>query len=305
MRIIFIGQAAFGKESLEALLKQGENVVGVITTEDVAQQKYPNPVKECAIDHGLELFQSNYLKKNAAIEWARKLQPDLLVLGFVTAFVPNEMIELARFGGINYHPSLLPKYRGGSAINWAIINGETETGVTIHFIDEGVDTGPILLQEKVEIGPDDTVKSIYFDKLYPMGIRMLTQAAGMIREGSARPVEQDEEGASFQPVITAENTVIDWSQPTDKVYNLIRGANPSPGAVTSISGDRCKLFDAAKGDQYGEPGSITAIDDESFTVATGDGAVTIRSAQPPGQKKLNSNEFIKAMNLEVGRRFGS
>jgi len=305
MRIIFIGQAAFGKDSLEALLKQGENIVGAITTEDAAQQKYPNPVKECAREHGIELYQSNYLKKSDAIGWARQRQPDLLVLGFVTAFVPNEMIELARHGGINYHPSLLPKYRGGSAINWAIINGEKETGVTIHFIDEGVDTGPILLQERVEIGPDDTVKSVYFDKLYPMGVRMLAEAVRNIRDGSAQPVAQDEEKASFQPVISAENTVIDWSQPTDKVYNLIRGANPSPGAVTTISGSRCKFFDAVKVKQSGDPGSVTSIDDQSFTVATSDGAISIRSAQPPGQKKLKSGEFIEAMNLEVGSRFGS
>ena len=305
MRIAFIGQAPFGKESLEALLSQGEDVVGVITVEDVPNQKYPNPVKECAVEHGLPLYQANYLKKADVINWVKELQPDLLVLGFVTAFVPLEMIELATFGGINYHPSLLPKYRGGSAINWAIISGETETGVTIHYIDEGVDTGPILLQEKVEITPDDTVKSVYFGKLYPLGIKMIAEAVRSIREGTATPINQDETSASFQPVITTADTVIDWSQSTDKVYNLIRGANPSPGAITRLADQTCSFFDAVPGGQPGTPGSVTEITAESFTVATGDGAITVSTAKPPGQKKLAAADFIANLKLKVGDRFTS
>ncbi len=304
MRIIFIGQAAFGKDALDKLVEQGENVVGVITVEDSAKQKFPNPVKESALAHNIEIYQSNYLKKSEAIDWARRLQPDLLVLGFVTAFVPKEMIDLARFGGINYHPSLLPRYRGGSAINWAIIRGETQTGVTIHFIDEGVDTGPILLQETVAIEPNDTVKSLYFGKLYPMGVRMLAKAVKLIREGSASPVEQDERYGSFQPVITGADTVIDWSQPTTAVYNLIRGANPSPGALTSIDGKTVKLFDAAPGIESGAPGTLTSIGETSFSVATADGSVAILSAQAPGQKKVTAVELVSSLSLKTGDRFG-
>ncbi len=300
MRIIFIGQAPFGREALEALLAQGEDIVGVITVEDVANQKYPNPVKECAVERNLELCQANYLKKAEAVEWVRKLQPDLLVLGFVTSFVPQEMIDLARLGGINYHPSLLPKYRGGSAINWAIINGESETGVTIHFIDEGVDTGPILLQEKVEITPDDTVKSVYFKKLYPLGIKMIAEAVRLLRENKAAPVAQDEAGASFQPVITAGDTVIDWSLPTLRIYNLIRGSNPSPGAVTSIERQTCKLFDARIGSKTGTPGTVVEIGEDFFTIATADGSIDILSAQPPGQKKLAAADFLNTIKLQVG-----
>lgn len=305
MKILFIGQAPFGRESLEALLAQGENVVGVITVADVPNQKFPNPVKECALEHTIELHQTNYLKKAESIDWVSRLQPDLLVLGFVTSFVPQEMIDLARLGGINYHPSLLPKYRGGSAINWAIINGETETGVTIHYIDEGVDTGPILLQESVEITPDDTVKSVYFKKLYPLGIKMITEAVKQIREEAATSTVQDESRASFQPVITPKDTVIDWTQPTQRIYNLIRGANPSPGSVTSYDGQACKLFDAAIGDKSGLPGTIVDITQTSFTVATGDGSIDIFSAQIPGQKKLSSADFIQATDLKVGDQLES
>lgn len=305
MRIVFIGQAPFGKESLEALLYQGEQVVGVITVEDAPNQKYPNPVKECAVEHKLELYQSNYLKKAEAIDWVRQLQPDLLVLGFVTAFVPLEMINLATHGGINYHPSLLPKYRGGSAINWAIISGETETGVTIHYIDEGVDTGPIVLQEKVEITPDDTVKSVYFKKLYPLGIKMIGEAVRLIGEGKADSIDQDDSQSSFQPVITAADTVIDWSRTTTQVYNLVRGSNPSPGAVTTLGGQTCKLFDAAIAEQTGTPGEILAVAETSFTVATGDGSIAIISAQVPGQKKQPAADFAAAIGLKAGDQFGS
>jgi len=305
MRIVFIGQAPFGGESLEALLEQGEEVVGVITVEDPPDPTYPNPVKDCAIDHGIALYQANYLKKPEAIDWVGNLQPDLLVLAFVTTFVPKEMIDCATHGGINYHPSLLPKYRGGSAINWAIINGETETGVTIHYIDEGVDTGPILLQEAVDITSDDTAKSVYFKKLYPLGIRMIAEAVRQIREGTATSRSQDESESSFQPVITTNDTQIVWTQPTRQIYNLIRGANPSPGSVTSYDGRPYKFFDAAISDKNGSPGTIIDIGESSFTVATGDGSVEILSAQIPGQKKQPAADFIKAVGLKLADRLES
>lgn len=303
MKILFIGQAPFGRESLETLIRQGENVIGVITVEDGANQKYPNPVKECAVEHDIDLYQANYLKNAEPIDWVRKLQPDLLVLGFVTAFVPQEMIDLAKFGGINYHPSLLPKYRGGSAINWAIIKGETETGVTIHFIDEGVDTGPILLQEKVAITPDDTVKSVYFNKLYPLGIEMIAEAVKQIREGHANPINQDESNASFQPVITAADTLIDWTQPTHQVYNLVRGSNPSPGAVTTFRGESCKIFDACRGTGSGVPGEVIEVADDGFEVATADGSILVLSIKPPHSKKITAQEFAHNVQLMRGERF--
>jgi methionyl-tRNA formyltransferase len=303
MRILFIGQAPFGAEALEALLTQGEQLVGVITTPDHPRQRAANPVTETAQKHGLPLLQTALLKRPETISWVQKQAPDLLVLAFVTSFVPAPMINLAKLGGINYHPSLLPKYRGGSAINWTIINGERETGVTIHYIDEGVDTGPILLQEKVRIKPDDTVKSLYFGKLYPLGITMICESVRLIRAGEARPVPQDESLASFQPVITANDAVIDWQQPTDTVYNLIRGTNPSPGAASCLHGKICRIFDCAKGSGQGRPGSVLTIDTASFSIATADGAIAVQKIQPPENKKLAAADFVDAIGLSVGDRF--
>ena len=300
MRILFIGQAPFGAESLEYLIKQGENIVGVITVPDVVNQRHPNPVKQCAEKHEIPLFQSKFLKNDDAISWVTQCKPDLLVLAFVTAFVPQKMIDIARLGGINYHPSLLPKYRGGSAINWAVINGEKETGVTIHAIDEGVDTGPILLQEKIAIDPDDTVKSIYFGHLYPMGIRMIGEAVRLIGEGKNVAATQDETKASFQPVITTKDTIIDWNQPTEKVYNLIRGANPAPGASTKINDITCKIFDARIGKGSGVPGEVTHIDVNSIGIATADGVIEIQVLQPSGEKKISAADFAVTNQIQCG-----
>ena len=229
-------------------------MVGVITPPDRTGQRQIPPVKELALKLQLPLHQPIRLKSPEARQWVERLRPDLLVLAFVTDFIPKEMIALATCGGINYHPSLLPKYRGGSAINWAIICGETETGVTIHQIDEGVDTGPIILQERVAIDPDDTVKSLYFQKLYPLGIEMIARAVRLIREKKAHPVAQDESKASFQPVIKETDVIIDWSQTTQTLYNLVRGSNPHPGATTRFQGGKLKIWEAKPLDRRGSTG---------------------------------------------------
>ncbi|THB72712.1 MAG: methionyl-tRNA formyltransferase [Desulfobulbaceae bacterium] len=305
MRILFIGQAPFGAESLQALLDQNEQIVGAITIPDPPNPRFPNPVKECAEKHEIPVLLTRYLKKPEAVSWVRELKPDLLVLAFVTSFVPQEMIDLAPLGGINYHPSLLPKYRGGSAINWAVIAGETETGVTIHYIDEGVDTGPVLLQEKVAITPDDTVKSVYFEKLYPLGVSMIAKAVTLIKQGKAEPRDQDDAMASFQPVITPDDTAIDWKQPTQQIYNLIRGANPAPGAHTELKGERYKIFNAKPATPTGNPGSILLIDEAGITVATGDGSILVEVMQPPKQKKLDAKALADQLSLQTGDAFGA
>ena len=305
MRIVFIGQAPFGKDSLAALIQQGEHIVGVITVPDLPGQKRPNPVKELAIEKGLPLLQPAKLKHPDAVNWVRERKPDLLVLAFVTEFASLEMIRSATHGGINYHPSLLPKYRGGSAINWAVISGERETGVTIHQIDEGVDTGSIVLQEKVDISPDDTVKSLYFEKLYPLGIKLITRAVALIREGKARPIPQDESQASFQPVIKDSDTVINWKLTTQRVYDLIRGSNPSPGASTSYKGLPLKIWEAKPYPLQGRAGDIIEIlEDKGFVVSTADGGILVEKVQFDGAK-ISSADFINAQGLGTGDRLGS
>ncbi len=304
MRIVLIAQADFGRDSLAALMAQGENIVGVITIPDQPGQKRPNPVKELALQEGLPLLQAPKLKTPEAISWVCDLKPGLLVLAFVTNFVPDEMIACATLGGINYHPSLLPKYRGGSAINWAVINGERETGVTIHQIDSGVDTGPIILQEKVDIDPDDTVKSLYFEKLYPLGLKLLPWAVALIREGKAQPTPQDEANASYQPVIKEADVIINWKHTTQKVYDLIRGSNPSPGAITTYKGQPLKILEAKPYVLQGRAGDILEIiPDKGFVVSTADGGILVGKVQFD-KAKIDAAEFIKNQGLQVGEHLG-
>ncbi|MGB9858352.1 MAG: methionyl-tRNA formyltransferase [Moorellaceae bacterium] len=305
MRIVFIGQAPFGRDCLKALVDQGEQIVGVLTIPDKPDQKSPNPVKELASELGIPLLQPPKLKDQEVIRWVADRKPDLLVLAYVTQFVPKEMIELATYGGINFHPSLLPKYRGGSAMNWTIINGETETGVTIHQIDEGVDTGPIVLQEKVPIDPDDSVKTLYFNKIYPLGVKMVAEAVRLIREGKAQPVPQDENQASFQPVIKEEHVGIDWSWPTQKIYNLIRGSDPTPGAWSWFRGEKLKIWEAKPFSGQGTPGEIIAVSEEGFVIATGDGAILAKRVQYSGTGKLPAAEWAKGQGLQVGDKLDS
>lgn len=307
MKIVFLGQAAFGKDALEVLLSQGEKIVGVLTTPDAPGPK-ANPVKQCAVENNLPVIQPVRLRDPEVIEWVRALQPDLLVLAFVTSFVPKEMIDLATYGGINYHPSLLPKYRGGSAINWALIHGETETGVTIHFIDEGVDTGDILLQEKVSVDPEDTVKSVYFNKLYPLGLSLISRAVSLIKEGKATRVPQDHSQASFQPVIKEKDVQIDWSCPASQIYNLIRGSNPTPGAFTFYQGRKLTIWEARRsGELPGnrQPGEICEISADGLLVATADGGVLAQKVQYEGQVKMPAQAFADQQLMAVGVRLGA
>lgn len=304
-RIILIGQAAFGADCLKALVDQNEKVVGVITVPDPIGQA-GDFLKESAMKLHLPLIQPMKLKDPDASIWVAQLEPDLLVLAYVTQFVPKKMIDLARFGGINYHPSLLPKYRGGTAMNWAIINGETETGVTIHQIDEGVDSGPILLQEKVAIDPDDTVKSLYFNKLYPLGVKMVAEAVRLIREGKARPIPQDEARSSYQPVIKEKDVMIQWAQPTRKIYDLIRGSNPSPGATTSFRSQKLKIWEGKPHGAQGDPGKvIRLIPNQGFAVATGDGAIGVERVQYQSNVKMPCREFIQTHGLKIGDILGT
>ncbi len=308
MRIILVGQAPFGKDCLQALLEQGENVAGVITVPDDPRGKRPNPVKELAVEKNIPLLMPegknhHRLENPSVIPWVKELKPDLFILVFVTDFMPLEVIKMASLGGINYHPSLLPKYRGGTAINWAVINGEKETGVTIHYIDDGVDTGDIILQGKVPIEDSDTVGTVYFNKLYPLGIKLIKEAAALIREGRAPRIPQEESSASFQPVISEKDVLIDWNQPTRIIYNLIRGSNPSPGAVAAFRGEPIKIGESQINGEVkdSKPGEIAGlVEGKGFKVTTADGSLLVTRVQRAGEGKIPGVEFMEKMDLKLG-----
>jgi len=303
MRIIVHGQQAFGKAVLEALLERGEEVIAVYCGPEKEGQKI-DPLKEAAQEKGLPVFQPKSFRKQEVWDEFAALKPDLCVMAYVTLFVPEEVLNIPTHGTIQYHPSLLPKHRGPSSINWPIIWGSTRTGLTIFWPDNGLDTGPVLLQKEVDILPDDTLGSLYFDKLYPMGVAAMLEGVDMVRAGNAPKVVQDESQATYEGWCKKEEVQIDWSKPVDTVYNLIRGANPQPGAWTTSKGRTVQLFDSRKAEGSGSPGEILVLDGDTMTVAASGGAIRVERVRPEGGKKVTAAEFASEAGLSVGGKLG-
>jgi len=303
MRIILIGQAAFAAQVLERLVQAGESLVGVFSPPDASG----DPVQEAAERFGVPVHRIVSTKSPEVYSQCTALTPDLGVMAFVTQIVPLGLLNCPKLGTIQYHPSLLPKHRGASAINWSIAKGETKTGVTIFWPDGGIDTGPILLQRDVDISSDDTVGSLYFGKLFPLGIECLTNAVSLIKQGIAPRVPQDESSATYEGRFTDEHAKIDWSQPAQATYDLIRGSNPKPGAYTYLRGVRVKLYDCklcecrAKGT---ESGKIVAISESGIIIAAMGGAIKVNRVQPESMPKMPAIDYAKLTGLKVGELVG-
>ncbi len=305
--LVVIGQAAFGESVLHALAERGQQILGVFAPPDKPGRP-PDAIKAAAEARGLPVFQFPRMRAPEAIDAVRKLNADLGVMAFVTDIVPQEILTAPRLGTIQYHPSLLPKHRGPSSINWPIVQGETETGLSIFWPDAGLDTGPILMQKRVAIGPDDTLGTIYFDQLFPLGVDAMVESVELVKSGHAPKTAQDESQATYEGWFRAENCVVDWSQPAQTVHNLIRGADPSPGASSTSRGEVVGLFGSHKADgsQCGAPGTLVGLGDGGIVVATGRGAVRIAKVRPAsGAKKIDAAEWARAAGLKSGDRLGT
>jgi len=303
MRIVLIGQAAFGQKVLEALLNRGEQVAAVYVPPDKPGSKI-DPLKESAQQHGIPVFQPQRLRDPGVLEKFVELVPDLGVMAFVTDIVPESILNCPRLGTIQYHPSLLPRHRGRSSINWAIIDGDKKTGITILWPDAGIDTGPILLQKEVEISPTDTVGSLYYDKLSPLGVEAIMESIGLIYKERAPRIPQDESQATYERPCREKDAVIDWAQPILKVYNLIRGTNPQPSATTSLRGQKLKIFDCKLIMQAvsAAPGEIIKSSDKGIAIAGQGGWLLIKRVQPQGQPKVSASEYALKVDLKAGER---
>jgi methionyl-tRNA formyltransferase len=230
--------------------------------------------------------------------------PELGVMAFVNDFISQPILDLPAHGTIQYHPSLLPKHRGRSSINWAIIQGEKQTGATIFWPDEGMDTGPVLLQREVEIGPDDTAGSLYYDKLYPLGIDLLLESVAMVAAGNAVKLVQDESEMTYEKPCQGRLARIDWRLPVNDVYNLIRGCEPSPAAWTRLGETSIKLTGARPLDDVpGEPGVVSVIDEKGMIVGAKYGSIFVRQLQLEGGTAGPAHELAPQAGLKVGDRF--
>lgn len=309
MRIVVHGQQAFGKAVLEALLARGENVVAVYVAPEKEGQK-ADPLKEAALAAGLEVRQPASYKDDAVHEEFRALKPDLQVMAFVTLFVPSTFLNIPALGSIQYHPSLLPAYRGASAINWPIIKGEKETGLSIFWPDAGLDTGDVLLQKTTPIRSNDTLGSVYFDRLFPMGVEAMLEAVDLVRAGKAPRIKQDEALATYEGLCRAANARIDWGKPWSQIDRLIRGCNPAPGAWTTLGDAKLKILDAtpmpAKTPKEigGKLGQIVEIEEDGFQVVCADGRMKVTRVQLDGEAKAPAAEFVGTAGLKTGTILG-
>ncbi len=309
MRVAIIGQQDFGKAVLEAFLRRGDEVAGVFVAPDRPGAK-ADPLKTAALERNVPLFQFPSYRKPEAWEVFRKLKADIGIMAYVLLFVPQEFVRIPKHGTIQYHPSLLPRHRGPSSINWPIIQGATKTGLTIFRPTDGLDEGPIVLQKEVEIGPDDSLGSVYFDKLSPLGIAGMLEAADLVVAGKHREMIQDESQATYEGWCRAPEARIDWHKPVDHVYNLIRGCNPAPGAWTLVTGKKLQIFDARKivfrtfGEVVGKIGEVTEITDASFRVTAQGGQIEVVKVRLEDGKKVAAADFAKSDGLAPGTLLG-
>lgn len=304
MRIIFNGQQAFGQAVLEALVKRGENIVGVYCAPDKEGKKI-DPLKEYALSQNLPVFQPASFKDPAVWAQMESLKPDLGVMAYVLLFVPEEALAIPTHGTIQYHPSLLPWHKGPSSINWPIIMGKKKTGLSIFWPDNGLDTGPILMQKEVTVSDKDTLGSIYFDKLFPMGVQAMLESVDLVKAKKAPRIPQDPKAGSYEGWCRKDDAKIDWKKPFKDVYNLIRGTNPQPGAWMTVKGKRVDVYDVAKVAKSGATaGTVTAVGKDSFTVAARGGQIKILRVRPEGGGKMSAGEFAALHGLMKGKRLG-
>jgi len=305
MKLIVHGQQAFGKSVLEALLARGEMISAVYCAPDIDGGR-PDSLKVFAQDQGLPVYQPKSYKDPTVWDQIRSLEADLCVMAYVTLMVPEEALNAPRLGSIQYHPSLLPMHKGPSSINWPIINGENKTGLSIFWPDNGLDTGPILLQKDVVIDPDDTLGSLYFNHLFPMGVDAILEAVDLVRDGTVLRLNQDPAKGTYEGWCQRPDVEIDWAQSMDVVYNLIRGANPQPGAWTTLNGHTVTILDSKKaiGFANSEPGSVVEVDADGISIGCVEGAVRVEKFKPEGAGKMSAKEFLEHYRIEPGAQFG-
>lgn len=305
MRVVYMGTPDFAVPCLLKLIEAGHEIAGVFTQPDkpVGRKQIMTPpaVKICALEHGLNVYQPAKLRDGTAPELIRELNPQVIVVAAYGKIIPKDILDYPQYGCINIHGSLLPKYRGAAPIQWSVINGDRETGVTIMQMNEGVDTGDILYQKAIPIGIDDTAESI-FDRLAVLGADMLLEVMDRLPEGDLIPVRQDEALATYAPMLDKDLAVIDWNKTCLQVHDLVRGLYSWPIAQTTLNGKKLKIYRTSPCDMSGSAGTVISTD--PLTVACGDGSVIIRELQLEGKKRMDAASFLIGHPLKIGDRLG-
>ena len=308
MRIALIGQAPFGAAVFERLVEDGHEIVGVFTPPE-REGGRPDPLAQAARDSGITLVQPRRWQRRGVVDedvlaQYEATEPELNVMAFVTQIIPSRVLEFPPLKTIQYHPSILPKHRGRSAINHAIVQGDTMTGVTIFWVDEGLDTGPILLQRSCPIGPDSTINEVYREHLFPLGVETMSEAVKLVEAGQAPRHTQNEDDMTYEGPWEGDIARIDWSQPAQAVHNLIRGSDRAPGAWSVLSGERVTLLGSTRSDAQGAgAGEVVAIDESGMTIACGDGESLRVSTLAVGRDRRPASEWAETHGVAVGAQF--
>lgn len=311
IRIVYMGTPDFAVEPLEAIIKAGYEVAAVVTQPDKqkgrGKEVKMTPVKECALRHGIPVFQPVKIKEPEAVAELEKYQADLFVVAAFGQLLSEEILNMPEYGCINIHASLLPAYRGAAPIQWAVLNGEKESGVTIMQMDKGLDTGDMLLKRSVELSPTETGDSLH-DKLMHLGAELIVEALPKLEKGELVPEKQKDELSSYAKKLTKAMGQIDWSKDAVSLERWIRGLNSWPSAYTFFGGKTLKIWEARvaeeNGAQKAEPGQVVSVSREGFTVACGQGALQILSLQLEGKKRVLTREFLLGYQVEPGMILG-
>ncbi len=310
MRIAIIGQQDFGKAVLEAFVARGDDVAAVFCAPEKEGSK-ADPLRAAAQAKGLTVHQLPSLKSEQALTAMREARADIGIMAYVLQFAPQDFVNIPRLGTIQYHPSLLPLYRGPSSINWPIARGDAKTGLTIFRPTDGLDEGPVILQKETPIGPDDTLGSVYFDRLFPLGVQAMVEAADLVYAGKHTETVQDESRATYEGWFRANESRINFANHADVVYNLIRSCNPAPGAWTTVAGKKLQLFDARKhpvrrfAEVRGKIGEVTEIGETSIRISAQGGQIEVLKMKHEDGKKDHAAAVARAIGLTVGSLLGN
>lgn len=305
MRVIYMGTPDFAVPCLDKLMAEGHDVAAVATQPDRpkgrGQRLAASPVKEAALGYGLPVLQPEKIKNAGFIADLAALQPDVIVVVAFGQFLPQVLLEMPRVGCINVHASLLPRYRGAAPIHWAVINGETRTGITTMYMDSGMDTGDMIVKAELTIGPDETTGQLH-DRLMLLGAETLSRTLALVAEGQAPRTPQDHPSATYAPLLTRETERIDWEKPAQAVHNLVRGLAPWPGAFCYHGAKTLKIWSSEylAGPSGHRPGEILEVGPAGPVVAAGTGAVRLREVQPENRRRMEAGEYVRGYGLEVG-----
>ena len=311
MKIVFMGTPDFAVKALEELVQAGHEIVCVVTQPDKPKgrgnQVQISAVKECALKYNLSLFQPRKIKEKEAVEYLKTLEADLFVVAAFGQILSKEILDMPKYGCVNIHASLLPKYRGEAPIQWAVIDGVEKTGITIQQMNEGVDTGDILLQKEYCLAKDETGASL-FDRLCDLGAEAIVEAIAKIEEGSSVPVKQNEAEATYAKMLTKAMGEIDFSKEAVVIERLIRGLNSWPSAYTYYKGKSMKIWRAevvSNEADEAKAGTVIAKDKESFTIACEKDALRVLEIQPEGKRRMSVKDFMLGCKVELGEKLGN